>query len=72
MYVMCMDPIEDSESDFMDEILSRPMFSGLESVTVHVHWVRDRSAGLSACSWFKQKLPLCEARGILSVLPPFD
>jgi hypothetical protein len=47
--------------DSLDEVISRPMFSGLTSVSFHLSSWEDES------SWFKQKLPLCAARGILSV-----
>jgi hypothetical protein len=64
IYVWREDPIEDDGSDLMDEIISRPMFSGLTSVTFYISsLVEDRPEW----SWFKQKLPLCAARGILSV-----
>jgi hypothetical protein len=64
IHVLLRSLIEDGKSDFMDEILSRPMFSGLQSVTFKVSdWKEVRSE-----CWFKQKLPLCAARGILSVI----
>jgi hypothetical protein len=57
--------IKGDGSDFMDEIISRPMFSGLKSVSFHIsYWLENNR---QEWSWFKQKLPLCAARGILSV-----
>jgi hypothetical protein len=51
---------DDDESD-LDEIISRPMFAGLKSVTFQ--GVEERYGG---CGWLTQKLPLCAARGILN------
>jgi hypothetical protein len=55
---------EDDGWDLMDEIISRPLFSSLESLTFHFSW----GGYEHELSWFKQKLPLCAARGILSVI----